>query len=302
VLGRAFAEYEAKGGGLVSVTLTVRHGADLPLSVLWRGLTPVFNRAVCMDRSMVAFRRAHPFEYVRGREVTFGELNGWHPHLHLALLTLEPWSSAVLAEFRSTLFDSWYSACEWAGLPLPSPERGVHAERASGSAVGEYLTKAAGLGSELVRSDIKRGRGGSWSPFELLAAAAGGDGRCFALWREYEDTTLGAHALDFSGAARAVLGIISWETDDEAAEFVEADEGRLLLGVLDREEWHGLIHRPGGWERLMACECSEDLEGLRVACRGDPPWWWVPTGPGEGRGVRREVWRFYDGVEGFSFD
>ena len=33
----------------------------------------------------------------------------------------------------------------------------MHAERASGSAVGEYLTKAAGLGSELVRSDIKRG-------------------------------------------------------------------------------------------------------------------------------------------------
>ena len=52
--------------------------------------------------------------------MTFGELNGWHPHLHLALLTVEPWSVSVLAEFRSTLFDSWFAACERAGLPLPS--------------------------------------------------------------------------------------------------------------------------------------------------------------------------------------
>lgn len=308
MLGAAFTRYEVKGGGLVSVTLTCRHGSGMPLSLLWGAIPRVFQRAMAKDRGMLAFRTVHPFEYVKSREVTWGEVNGWHPHLHLALLTLLPWDRATVEEFRSTLFDAWWSACRAAGLPLPSAERGVHAERACGAAVGEYLTKASGLGSELVRADSKRGRGQSWSPFELLASAAEGDERAARLWSEYERVTFGSHALDFSASARSVLGFDEWGSDEELVASCEPVDGefvgRELVGVLSRREWHALIHRPGGFELLLGVRGSADFEGVRVACRGDPPWWFLSSDesprvrPGL---VRRTTWRYFDGVEGFGF-
>lgn len=274
-LSWAFEEYVARGGGLVFVSLTTSHGVGHALSVLWKGLPLAFRRMLD-TRAMRDFRDRHPFEFVRAFEVTYGRLHGWHPHLHLALLTLEPWTPEVVREFRTVLFESWRATLGRMGLPLPSVERGVDVRPACSGAVGRYLTKVSGLGSELVRGDTKRGREGRYGPFELLAAAASGEGWASERWREFERTTKGARALQFSGSARAVLRLGEVVSDEVTAALPETDNEPVLIGTLTLLEWASAQAWPDALAAVYtACtdHSVEEFERVRAFLRSHPPWW-----------------------------
>jgi hypothetical protein len=285
----AFEQYEARGGGLVFVTLTTSHGVGHALSVLWKGLPLAFGRML-NTRGMRDFRDRHPFEFVRAFEVTYGRLHGWHPHLHLALLTPEPWTPEVVREFRTVLFESWRATLGRMGLPVPSAGRGVDVRPACSGAVGRYLTKVSGLGSELVRGDTKRGREGQYGPFELLAAAASGEGWATERWHEFERTAKGARALQFSGSARVVLRLGEVVSDEVAAALPETDDEPVLIGTLTLLEWASAQAWPDALPALYtACanRSVEQFERLRAFLRSHPPW--SASGVAEAE-AREQLW------------
>jgi hypothetical protein len=111
--------------------------------------------------------------YVRAVEVTHGR-RGWHPHLHVLLLTQAPLDLDELRDLHRFLRDRWGRRVTALGFRAPALHRGVRLLPVfSADGVGGYLTKvgdeeraAYTPGLELARQDLKAGRAwGSRAPF-----------------------------------------------------------------------------------------------------------------------------------------
>ncbi len=132
--------------------------------------------------------------------------------------------------------------------------------------LGGYLTKVEGgwgAGLELARSDLKRGRRGGRSPFELLAEAAEGDVLALMLWLEYERATKGKRAISWTRGLRKML-------IDVADEDAPSDEDLAALAP-DADEVWGLdlparvwveVRRQGSLADLLRV-CEEEARNSR---------------------------------------
>jgi hypothetical protein len=209
------------------LTLTLRHNARLPLSTLLRGLRKAWRR--CRQSGAIQrICKTRVAASVRAVEVTDGR-NGWHPHLHVLVLTSE-WSIAE----RERLSDKW---CEMVTRELgvectPTTEHGTHWSR---TVDDKYLAK---LGLETTGASKKNA---AWSHAQMAKeryevarrvfsreerARIYEDGdRSRARFREYETATKGCRAieLDDRAAALARKGEALRLADDET--LVREDQG-----------------------------------------------------------------------------
>ena len=81
------------------LTVTLRHDGSESLLSLRKGVMRAWRR--CRQSGTVQrLWKRHVCASVRSIEVTYGE-NGWHPHLHLVILTTE-WTPASRAPLAST--------------------------------------------------------------------------------------------------------------------------------------------------------------------------------------------------------
>ena len=215
---KAITEHVRRGGMVLFVTLTVRHWSNHDLEDLlrvqvrevWKGL--LSGRKWTRAETGNLRNRLGVVGTIRVTEVTVGRVNGWHPHLHVAVLlggrqdpkpargSGETWDPAVRGYFRpadkhlKALESAWRSA--WidgvtAANPdyRPSRRDGVNFKRvyttADAKAIGKYITKVQGsdpakgwsTGSELARGDVKEARGGNMKAMDVLfrlAALRGG--------------------------------------------------------------------------------------------------------------------------------
>jgi hypothetical protein len=293
------------GGGVAFVTLTVPHHQGDRLRPLFDAVS-VSWREVLADKSFRRLRADLRLECVRALEVTHGE-NGWHPHLHGALVMGRQIERGEVQELRRELYRAWCSAVERRGYEPPSWKYGasVIQVRSGAGAVGAYITKVQGLAHEMTRLDRKAARKGL-APFGILARCrgavesdgAGGerfrrDSRSVGLWREYESATKGRRALTWSRGCRVLLGLTPDERSD--SELAEPDGG--VWGRLDRGQWRDLISHPSGFEDLAAIglrlEGAEDatqasLDAAIRALRGSAPWWCTESGWREQAQVLRD--------------
>lgn len=164
---------------------------------------------------------------VSSGEVTWGELNGWHPHRHM-LRFRKPGpaggSRHKLADHDREIFELWRGAVERHGLGK-ADVRGFSVE--DGSKAHEYVQKMAteavrfrwGTEDEMARSHTKRGRFGNLTPFDFLRmGAAGVEGPWQRLWREYAEAYKGKTQLRWSKGLRSRLGVTETATDEQLAE------------------------------------------------------------------------------------
>lgn len=224
--------WKALGGVVLMLTQTVPHYAHQPLEVVLSGFTRArrlmrnrkpwkgFAKRICLKGS------------VRALEVTYGE-NGWHVHAH-ELLFIEPGFSEDLCGIEGEVLQMWQSACISAGLDCPNV-RGIRVH--NGDQAGDYAGKW-GLEHEVTKANIKRGRDGNYSPWDLLRRADGGDQAASALFGEYAGCFKGKRQLVWSDGLRDLLGLGLEKTDEELAKTREEDA--VLLGALTRSQW-GII-------------------------------------------------------------
>lgn len=164
---------------------------------------------------------------VSAGELTWGELNGWHPHRHtLRFRKAGPamGSRHKLAAHDLEIFGLWRSAVERHGLGR-ADVRGFSVE--DGSRASEYVQKMAteavrfrwGTEDEMARSHTKRGRFGNLTPFDFLRmGAAGAEGAWGRLWREYAAAYKGKTQLRWSPGLRNLLGVTETATDEQLAQ------------------------------------------------------------------------------------
>ena len=271
------------GGGALLVTLTIRHRAGHRLARTVELVSEGY-RALLSGRAFGRERERYGIlGGIRAFEVTHGG-NGWHPHLHVVLVTAGRLTERAAAEIErawQTRWDRWLSRQGWA-----TTEEGVGVRvdlvRRNAAAVGVYVSKVqegkapvkVGVASELARGDMKQARGegrikrGAGSvaahrtPFQILADF-GTDGAAedLDLWHEFQEATKGRSAIRWSRGLRALLlPDVEEMTDDEITEETKGGES---LGVLTSALYRAVARQPYGEAYLIAAAEAGGLDGIR---------------------------------------
>jgi hypothetical protein len=276
-LDRVAPIWESRGRGFAMMTLTIRHYRRMPLGSITKAARAAGRGgllAVQHDAWRAAFSGGRPWRelrrtfgvigYVRTWEVTHGA-NGWHPHWHVGIFTAWPWSPTEAEAFAATAHALWAHGLERAGGYRP----GAHGVRVDVAPVGDtgamarYLVKdQAGkariqVGAELHRSDLKDGRGGSRTPFQIaLDFQLTGDVADVDLWREYEVGTRSVRAMHWSAGMRALLAELVELEERSDEEIAQEEAPGEALAVIPAEIWyrHVIRHRGRSLALLRAAE------------------------------------------------
>lgn len=253
----------AQGGAVMMLTLTFAHTRNDDVAKLVKCLREALGK-LRDHRAYKGLLRYVGFRgLIRALEVTHSDANGWHPHIHeLWFLKGAGLTDAQLRVVRRELFNVWEVACVKAGLGKPNRKHGIRFEPAQ---VANYVAKW-GIESELTKAHIKRGRGGSATPFDLLRGFAEGDERAGALFRSFATAFYGARQLFWSRGLKAELAVP--DVDDQS--IVESDDAESdLVGQISAQEWRAVLRQP--YEaRAVVLDLAErgGREAMREYVRG----------------------------------
>lgn len=233
--------WTAESGRVLMMTQTFRHSRADELEVI----LDAFKGALRKFRAGRGYQTAKDdlglAGTVAGHEVTWGDVNGWHPHAH-ALLFVR--GDVTPDAASAALWPLWESAAHRSGLEVSPGAFDV----ADGGAVRTYLTKLGreyqwNAEHELVKSHTKRSRSGL-TPFGFLHQHVEdpADGRWLARFAEFGYAFHGKNQLTWSrGFKRDLLGTDGVSDADAAASIGEPYH---VLARITAEEW-GWIRRAG---------------------------------------------------------
>lgn len=230
------------GGGAEFLTLTLPHDAGDALAVTRRIAADGWRR-VQQGREWMALKHTVGITgAIRTLEVTHGK-NGWHPHLHIVVLTCRPFTDAERAQLLTHAFTSWRVSVVKAGQRAPLPEHTTLTPVRDASDVSAYVTKIK-VALEVTQGAAKTGRTtGQRTPFAVLADFLEyGDADDLAVWREWEAGIKGAKQLTWSRGLRAQFNVADVTDEALAAE----DVGGVEVASLSAEEWHVISRTPTG--------------------------------------------------------
>lgn len=193
---------------------------------------------------------------IRAVEVTFGSA-GFHPHVH-AIVCLEGKQSLKQVEaVGEKMFSLWLGGLEKTGRTAIKNSGGldVTVVSATSKSIADYITKLAdgGLPKDLAlqevsdgirvkarkialeatRGDLKEGRAGGRTPFEVLADAADGDPRSIGAWFEFLRVSQGRRQLVIPKGLRDLAKLENELSDEEVANQDEGGETVLIIGAND---------------------------------------------------------------------
>ena len=246
-ISTAVTQWQKQGGAVLFVTLTMRHKRS-------------DNLSTTLDAALQGWRyllQGSPWKkqrarlgiegYVRAVEVTWGDANGWHPHVHALLFLDKAPTSGDLIQFEHWLYERWARGVVKHGGGLPSRVRGVDLRLADrdGKVLAQYLAKVQeekkdrpsyDVGTELARADWKTSRGGGnelrYMPFQFLDAPSGIPAS--ALWSEYVAATRGRRAITWSRGLRDLVDLDPEKTDEDVIE--EAEQSDLVF-TIEADRW-----------------------------------------------------------------
>jgi len=258
------ANWQAKGGVVVMLTLTVKHSLRDNYTKTLSGLTDSYRKFL---KSMLVVRTLSGLRCVgriRALETTYGE-NGWHPHIHTLLFLETPFND--LDTVQNTLLKQWKAVCIKSGLGEPN-SHGLTIK--DGSYASQYVSKW-GIESEVTKGHIKKSRSG-YSPFDLLRSELGtyaGDakplspGQAKVLFREYAYAMKGKRQLVWSDGLRDLLGLGKEKTDQELVDEVEVQEIEFVRIPLSM--WKVILKKERRGEVLESCKLG--LQNFYSYCK-----------------------------------
>lgn len=252
-IAEAAGNWHRAGNSVLMCTFTMPHDFGLPLADLLPVVAKGFT-SVIAGRSWVRLRiHLNIVGTIRSVEITYGP-NGWHPHLHVLMFLKGDLSAEALADIHVNIQAKWRRFITRAGYRPPSELHGVKVDVCTSAAeAGLYIAKTQdgkSPGNEMARADLKSGREGHRTPFEILGAIADtGDLADLPLWREYERATKGHQAITWSkGLRRLLLGVEPERTDQEIA---EAEVGGDLVMEISSQAWRQVTRVLGLETRLL---------------------------------------------------
>jgi hypothetical protein len=263
-LQAALVRHLATGGGVYTGISTVAHQRFDSLESVWTGLQKGFTAAfggsgwLGTKRHKGDKERFRVVGVIRIGETTYG-VNGWHPHFHYLILTAAPLSKVDQASMSSRIYARYSQKLETLGMECREDLHGIEPIRCSAD-IARYFMKIQGFegvdkveaskaGSRLrgavlehTRTDLKKGKAGGMTPFQILdAIASEEDGEkaeaLVSIWREWEAVSRGRRFMGWSKGLRALLCLAEEKTDQELA---EADAGGDSVCDMTKDEWRSL--------------------------------------------------------------
>jgi hypothetical protein len=262
--------------GLVMVTLTMRHYARQSLGLLVQRQREAWRMAFGQNalRTTKQIRKGLGVTgYVRAWETTHGP-NGWHAHYHVALFLEERPDARRVRVLERLIYRAWADALERVGAYRPDQAHGVRVDAPGAGEAGQlaqYLMKSPDARSwtaaqEMVRGDVKAGRKGHRTPFEIGRGAVDGEERDVELWREYEEQATGIRSLYWSQGLRALLAELV-ELDERQDVEVAADDAApgKPIALFPPRTWYGHVVQHKG-RRLQLVHAAErwSVSGVRT--------------------------------------
>ena len=249
------ARHRASGGSVYMLTLTLPHDQSDELHALRKTVA----RAWSYVQSGAPYKRIRALcgivGTIRALEVTHGP-NGWHPHLHVLVLTEHSLESPVtgllgpLAErYKTLVYRRWVDAVTrrqpetFICYRAPSRERGISFVS---SHKDEYIAKL-GLADELTRGSWKKPRElqGYRTPLQILHSCArdplGGTVRDRATWIEYAKEMRGARQLTWSRGLRDRYSLDPEQTDLEIVEQDGVDD--VVVYTISTALWDRIVKK-----------------------------------------------------------
>lgn len=237
LLQDGFDRLFAMGGGGAFVTLTLPHGPRDALAPRLDLLARATGKLVC-GRPWDKVANAIGFlGNIRTVEITYGEANGFHPHLHIAMCTAHTLTPVELARVTELVERRWTRYVQQAGFGVINGH-GVDVRPMTSAAVGQYLSKGDeeggwGVGRELARVDLK-----TRSVFTILERLREtGESRFAAAWLELTDATYGRKCIVTSRGLRELFG--AQDQSDDALLGTEV-VGPATVAWFHRKQWNGL--------------------------------------------------------------
>lgn len=237
--------HTASGGGVMLLTLTVPHTWEDRAFKVADGLLEAY-RAFGQGRFRWSSMIPGYLGSVRSLEVTH-TANGWHPHLHVLVVTADRLTDVQRLVLSDELHHRWNAAAMRKGFGSLHRVHGLRLD--DGRKAGNYATKW-GIPEELTKAHVKQGRrGDSRTPWALLADyTLNADRDAGKLFREFAEAFKGKSQLHWSRGLRALFGLDVEKTDEQLAEEVQKEEDELAarIGPADwalirRHELRGLV-------------------------------------------------------------
>jgi hypothetical protein len=255
-ISAAAGRWDAAGNTVVMLTLTFPHDLGMRLSPLLVLLADGFRSVISGRPWLRVKKNLGIVGSIRSVEVTHGAA-GWHPHAHVLMFARGDLQAEGLAELALYVRTRWARWITGQGYRLPHQVHGADLMICrSAEEAGIYMAKTQdgrGVGNEMARGDMKQGRSGSRTPFEILDDFRWtGDVDDLAVWHEHERATKGHQAITWSKGLRAILGCETEISDEDlAAEEVGGDD----VAEIPPEVWSAVVAVPGLDAALLgACE------------------------------------------------
>ena len=263
--------WENQGGRLALGTLTMRHHEGHSLKALWKALALAWKLVTTSRVWRKQLVRLGVAGWIKVVEVNVGP-NGWHVHIHFALLLGEGTTDADLLGLSDWLTPKWQRAVAANGFDaLPVGQDLAFFDGVDAAVqLGEYMSKQTAYGSpeslglELFGGANKRARSvystvPVWRLLEEIMAT--GELDQWHRWVEYEKASKGKHQFSVSKGLREQLGVGPEKSDEE---IVAEEAGDRDLVRITRQGWFDLL-RSG----LNPAEVLTVMEsgGVSAVCR-----------------------------------
>lgn len=263
-------------GSVALGTFTVQHNRGASLKAVL-GLEDRAWRAMVASRGYKQLLERYGIVGVtRAREITYSDVNGWHPHFHGIIWFCGSRESVDLVQLEKDLTELWIYQVKRAGGWALAPYA-VNIEHGD-SSVADYVAKFGSdyddnevarqladrtiqetwkASDELCRANIKRARQGR-NPWQLLESYLNGDKQAGALFQEYAAATKGLHQLQWTRGLRELVGLGRELTDSEIVD--EYQEDCTLLHTFTWAEWKAVLANDCVATVLQAAETLEQDE------------------------------------------
>lgn len=269
---------KATNGMVYLLTYTYQHTADEGGMEMLDPSLDQLREAISSFKALRAYKaimeEAGSIGQIRGLEVTYGEINGWHPHVHElcfankgALQTMSVGGRAGFTRYSGSILGRLRKA--WARHLIKRDMAGLQpgdigAEKfrklralltrcctvQCGAYADEYIAKFGresestgwDMANELTKGHTKTPRRASHTtPWGLLADSLDGDKRAGWLFREYAEAFAGKRQLFWSPGLKEKLGIEEISDDDISKQpEVRCDEKVIQL---TDEQWRLILSR-----------------------------------------------------------
>lgn len=250
------------------MTFTVGHKAHTPLQKTMEIVKSAYHN-LWSGRKAQKFMDAYDIlGTVRAFEITHGDTNGWHPHIHTLLISERKFNAQKRLDILSMLSGRWVDSVEDVG-GYATIDRGLDVTVGEESLIkyvsyaGQKIAKTTIDKSPIMEVGLtpaKTAHVEGRTLWQLLADYVRGDVRSGELWTVAQGQLIGTKQLLPSNSVKALMRDPD-ALDDQNAGILTVDDQDICLAKLSLDEWR-LVHRWGLRGQLLQVAKREGSAGV----------------------------------------